>query len=242
MFNFKEDMHVHSTFSDGAGTLEENIRAAERQGLERLCCVDHVRRKTPWVPEFVKAVQQARQNTGIELLCGVEAKILNEDGDLDAPDDLTGVDYIYAADHRFPLYDKCRSPNRIRQMLADGEVTVERLMQALTNATCGAMIRHERVVVAHLFSILPKVGLSEAQVPMHMLETLAETAAQTGSIIDIDQRWSCPGPRSVEPFVRRGVRVLMSTDSHKPEDIGHYKHNIEVARTLGLIPALEQVA
>ena len=50
-----EDNHVHSTFSDGKGTIAENIAAAEAVGLKRLVCVDHVRLDTTYVPEFVAA-------------------------------------------------------------------------------------------------------------------------------------------------------------------------------------------
>jgi histidinol phosphatase-like PHP family hydrolase len=48
-----EDMHVHSTFSDGLHSPAENIRQAEQVGLKRLCCVDHVRRDTEWLGDFV---------------------------------------------------------------------------------------------------------------------------------------------------------------------------------------------
>jgi hypothetical protein len=49
-------MHVHSTFSDGRNTLEENVAQAERVGLRALRCVDHVRTDTKWVPTFTAAV------------------------------------------------------------------------------------------------------------------------------------------------------------------------------------------
>ena len=72
-----EDMHVHSTFSDGRGTIAENVAEAERMGVRRLTCVDHVRESTDWVPEFVDAVAQARETTDVELYCGIEAKLMD---------------------------------------------------------------------------------------------------------------------------------------------------------------------
>ena len=59
-----EDMHVHSTFSDGEGTIEENIAAAEERSLTALTCVDHVRRDTDWHPGFVEEVRRARRRRG----------------------------------------------------------------------------------------------------------------------------------------------------------------------------------
>ena len=59
------DLHVHSTFSDGRGTIEENIAAAEALGLGTLGCVDHVRVDTDWVPDYVAAVNRLRGSTRV---------------------------------------------------------------------------------------------------------------------------------------------------------------------------------
>src|ERR1700733_10082412 len=75
-----QDFHVHSTFSDGASTLAENVAAARDRELRTLCLVDHVRRDTAWVPEFVAAVGQYRHQPGLRVLAGVEAKILDPPG------------------------------------------------------------------------------------------------------------------------------------------------------------------
>jgi len=54
MIAFDEDFHVHSTFSDGASTLAENVRVARERRLRTLCLVDHVRADTAWLPDFVR--------------------------------------------------------------------------------------------------------------------------------------------------------------------------------------------
>ena len=107
----KQDMHVHSTFSDGNNTIEENIEEAESLGLQQLTCVDHVRVDTDYLPDYVEAIEHLRPTTGIELICGIEAKLLNTAGDLDLPPVLPeGIDRIYAADHQVPLADGPHHP------------------------------------------------------------------------------------------------------------------------------------
>ena len=54
----RQDMHVHSTFSDGRDTIEDNVAEAERLGLLELTCVDHVRAGTDWVADYVAAVRR----------------------------------------------------------------------------------------------------------------------------------------------------------------------------------------
>ena len=72
-----EDFHIHSLFSDGTSTIAENVRVARQRGMTRICIVDHVRRDTDWVPRFAQAVQAVRDLPGIDILAGVEAKILD---------------------------------------------------------------------------------------------------------------------------------------------------------------------
>ena len=93
-----EDFHVHSTFSDGASTLAENVAAARERGLRTLCLVDHVRQDTDWVPEFTAAVAPHRGRPGLRVLAGVEAKILDTCGHLDLPAQLDdAVDLVLVA-------------------------------------------------------------------------------------------------------------------------------------------------
>ena len=219
-----EDMHVHSTFSDGKDTPARNVVTAELRGLARLGCVDHVRRDTEWLPEFVRTIETLRPHTPVELFIGVEAKILSGNGNLDLPDVLDGVDLIFAADHQFPLPDRCAQPREIRDMLRDGNVSGHDLIEQLTSATVGTLHRYERIVLAHLFSIVRKVGLSEQDIPQEFIDEIAEAASQTGGMVEIDERWRCPSVRTISIFQERKVPVLMSTDSHQAQDIGRYEY------------------
>ncbi len=219
----REDMHIHSRFSDGKATIQENVEQALRRGLTRICCVDHVRRNTPWVPEFVAEVHQAqRNNPTIPLYCGLEAKILNQSGALDLPDSIAGADYIYAADHRFPLGDECYSPEEIRERLKNKSLTEAGAIASLVEATRNAMLRRPALVLAHLFSILPKVHLDESAVSDAQLQELARTARLTGATIEVDERWRCPSLRTTAAFHKLGVPVICSTDSHSLETVGNY--------------------
>lgn len=229
----RQDMHVHSTFSDGKSTLAENVAEAEAVGLLELTCVDHVRADTTWVPEYLAAVQELRPRTDVRLLCGVEAKLLDTAGRLDLPVDLPAVDAVYAADHQVPMDDGPHHPREVRAALQDGELRSEQVIMGLIAATENAIRSSpHQIVIAHLFSILPKLGLHEHEVAPELLERLADAAAEHGAKIEIDERWRCPGARTLRPFVRRGVPVLLSTDSHRRETIGRYDYCVQVLREI----------
>jgi putative hydrolase len=230
--NLLQDMHVHSTFSDGADTIEANVAQAETLGLRELTCVDHVRADTTWVPGFVAAVRRAQAATDVALLCAVEAKLLDTTGALDLPGDIAGIDAIYAADHQVPLAGGPAHPRDVRALLASGELRAEAVIHAIVTATMKALDRPETVVIAHFLSVLPKLGLAESDVPADLLDELAAEAQRTGQRIEISERWRCPSATTLRPFARRGVPILLSTDSHRRGTIGRYDHCLAVAREL----------
>jgi putative hydrolase len=220
----RQDMHVHSTFSDGANSIEDNIAEAESLGLSELGCVDHVRVDTDWVPVYVAAVAALRDRTAVRLLCGIEAKLLNTAGALDLPEPCPGVDAIYAADHQVPLADGPHHPREVRGALEARDVSPEEIVSAIVASTAAAVQSHEGVVIAHFFSILPKIGLDEAAVAPGPLRDLARATAASGGRIEVSERWRCPSVRTLRPFTEHGVPILLSTDSHRRETIGRYEH------------------
>lgn len=230
--NRRQDMHVHSTFSDGHDPIEDNVAEAEALGLTELTCVDHVRFDTGWVPDYLAAVRRIGAQTDVELRCAIEAKLLDADGALDLPDAIEGVDAIYVADHQVPLADGPNHPRDVRARLERGDLTTEEVVGALVGATGKALDRPQAVVIAHFLSILPKLGLDESDVPADLLDGLAAETARTGQQIEISERWRCPSAATLRPFARHGVPILLSTDSHRRETIGRYDYCLAVVGEL----------
>lgn len=233
------DWHVHSDFSDDAESpISTNVRAAEQRGLVTMRATDHVRGDTAWVPDFVAAVVAARRTTGVELVIGVEAKILDARGTLDVPSDLRvgtgGVDGIVIADHQFPGPDGPWSPRETRERLAAG-LAVEDALELLIGATIGAMqAAGGGAQLAHPFSILPKVGIDESQLSAEHLSAWASAARETGTSIEVNEKWVCPSARAIEAALAEGATLVASTDSHRAADVGVYAR---VRELLAEVPA-----
>jgi len=225
LIDLAEDRHVHSTFSDGADTLECNLAAARLAGLHRLGCVDHVRRDSDYVGRYVQAVR-ALSSDGVVLTAGLEAKILDADGALDMPDTFSLADAVYIADHQMPTRDGPRSPRAIRDELSAGRLLAADAIELIVVATERALRRYAGtpLVIAHLFSILPKIGVEEAAVPSAAIARLATAAADVGALIEVSERWRCPSIDTVRVFHRHGVTIVASTDSHRAETIGCYDY------------------
>jgi putative hydrolase len=231
------DFHVHSTFSDDAvATLGENIAAAAARSLGELRLVDHVRRSTTWVPEFVAAVAAEAVPHGLLVHTGVEAKMLDSAGTLDIPADLVfgagGIDTVLIADHQFPGTDGPWSPREARERLAAGLATGDAI-DLLVGALVSAMALVPSAQLAHSFSILPKIGLSEDDLGDDHLAAWAAAASDSGTVIEINEKWACPRPRAIRAARVAGARLVASSDSHAAGDVGRYESVIALLREEG---------
>lgn len=220
------DHHVHSTFSDDAtSTLEEDVAAAHARGLTSLRLVDHVRSSTAWLPEFRAATAALSVPDGLVVTTGVETKVLDVAGALDLPPGDLGVDAVLVSDHQVPGPDGPWTPDRTRAALADGLPVgelLDRLVDALVAAAGAAADRAPVVQVAHCFSILPKVGLTEDDLTDAQLARWAHGLAAAGALVEVNEKWTCPGPRALRAAEAAGARLVAATDSHTAADVGVY--------------------
>jgi putative hydrolase len=88
--------------------------------------------------------------------------------------------------------------------------------------------------LAHCFSILPKIGLSESDLSDEHLAAWAAAAAESGTLIEVNEKWDCPSPRSLLAALAAGAQLVASTDSHIASDVGRYA---AVASILGAVGA-----
>jgi putative hydrolase len=235
------DHHVHSTWSDDAVSAPmENLVAARDTGLASIRMVDHVRTTTTWVPGFLAEVAALPRVEGLEVLTGVEAKILDASGRLDVPENLVvgpgGVDRILIADHQFPGPDGPWSPRRALDEI-EGGLSGEDALSLLVEATVRAMERAGRGQLAHLFSVLPKIGLHESELLDEHIAAIAQAAVRTGTTVEVNEKWRCPGPRVVLALAAAGVTLVGSTDSHEATTVGRYSWVADAASATRLVGA-----
>lgn len=225
LVDLSADHHVHSTFSDDAtSSLEQNVVAARSAGLHTMRATEHVRTSSTWVPDFLRAVA-AIDTGGLTLLTGVESKMLDADGRLDLPVGLPfgpgGLDRVLIADHQFPGPDGPWTPSQTRRRMAEGWAAAD-LLDLLIEATVRAIATVPAAQLAHPFSLLPKIGLTEADLGEQRIRALGSAAAAAGCLVEVNEKWGCPGPGSLAVLAAAGVSLVASTDSHAHTEIGQY--------------------
>lgn len=230
-----EDLHVHSTFSDDAhSTIAENLLAATEAGLRSVRLIDHVRATTTWVPDYLAEVAAVPRPPGLRVHTGVETKLLDRAGHLDVPPAAVvpgALDALVIGDHQFPGPEGPRSPDDVRAHLAGGGSTREVLSDYL-EATLATMVAHPGAQLAHWFSLLPKIGLAEEDLSTDQLAAWASTAARHRIVVEMNEKWRCPSPRTLRMAFDHGVHVVAATDSHRADEVGAYRWVRTAARAI----------
>jgi DNA polymerase (family 10) len=208
------DLHVHTDWSDGKGSLEEMAEAAKELGYEYIAIVDHFRfaQAIPGLDanELLRQVEAIRELNGklggFRLLCGVEANIL-PDGSIDVPRDvLCELDVVVAAVHT-----QMRMPKR--------EMT-KRLLAAIENEDVD--------IIAHPSGRL----IGERSAYEVDWEEIFRQAAKYGTILEVNanpQRLDLCAEH-IREAVETGVLLALGTDAHHPDHLGFMRYGVLTAR------------
>ncbi len=206
--------HNHSTYSDGANTLEEMALAAKKLGLKYFGIGDHSQSLTVangLTPDRVKK-QQAEIDAlnarlkGIHIFKGTECDIL-ADGAMDFADDvLATFDYVVASVHSYFNQTKEEMTARIIKALRNPYVTM------LGHATGRLLLRRDGYQVD--------------------LEAVLQEAAKLGKMIEINAQPSrldldwihCKRAKAL------GIKLVINPDAHSTDDLGLFPFGIDVAR------------
>jgi DNA polymerase (family 10) len=208
------DLHVHTNYSDGKGTIESMAEAAIELGYEYLVFCDHsqsLRVANGLSPERLQqkleAVREADEKYGeIKLFCGSEVDILR-DGTLDYEDDvLATLDFVVASVHTsFGL---------------DEKVMTDRMVRAIDNP-------YVRTIGHPTGRILNRREPYEVDVSRLIREAAAtNTALELNAYVD---RLDLSVPY-VREAVSAGVRITIDTDAHDERALTYIKYGVSQAR------------
>jgi len=218
--HIRGDLHVHTKETDGHHTLEEIARTARERGYEYVAVTDHSKRVA--MAQGLDAKSLARQIKAIDkintklrkmvLLRGIEVDIL-EDGSLDLPDEiLKELDLTICAVH----YN--RKLSRDKQ--------TERIIRAMDNPYF--------TILAH-----PTGRLIQEREPYDVdMERLMEAARDRGCSMEVNAH---PDRLDLSDRYCRmakdmGVKIAISTDTHRITDLDYMRFGVDQARRGWLEP------
>lgn len=233
--DLRADHHAASVFSVGTGTVDENVRAAERAGLTRLVISDLVTADSDWLSAHRAVLRRAAARTDLTVGRGLQTAVLDTAGRLDLPAELAGLEYLAVTARGFPLRSGPASPADLRLLLATGMLEPAQALDLLVKALVQALHRAAELaqpVLVRPFGILAEVGLDPGLLTAGPLGRLAEGCLATGSAVEISERWRCPSIPVAVALAAAGVPLVAGSGARHPEDVGRWSYLTEVAAAL----------
>ena len=143
------DNHLHTIFSDGEDTPRDMVLTAIELGYKQITFTDHVRRNSDWLERYISEISNLKDEfrNRIDINCGVEAKIINLNGDIDFDNHYRKkIDVVLAAMHRIPVGDE--------QYINSTEIAnsnKEEIFNCIEKATFNALKNSSVDILAHPF-------------------------------------------------------------------------------------------
>jgi DNA polymerase (family 10) len=208
------DLHAHSDWSDGAGTLAEMAEAARAKGYRYLVISDHT--QSLGVANGLTPQRLREQRTEIDalnkqwndfrLLQGCELEI-RADGSLDFPNEvLARLDLVVASVHTSLRQDRVQITQRVLNAVRNPYVDV----------------------IGHPSGRI----LGQREESAVDLDAVITAAAQTGTALEVN---SIPARLDLDDeHVRRaidlGVKVAINSDAHHPGGLDSLLYGLATAR------------
>jgi len=211
------DMHTHSLASGHAySTVNEMAQEASRKGLQAFALTDH----GPALPGGPHLYHFGAMRfipdwiSGVRILRGVEANIIDRDGALDMPDSyLAKLDFAMAAFHEDCGFN-------------------DQGIDRNTDAVLRAMNNPRVKAIAHS---------GNPAFPVH-LEKLVQGALQTGTALEINNSSFAMSRKGSRPrceqlatlIARSGAMVVVGSDAHIAQGVGEFENAVDVLLQAGI--------
>ena len=215
-------LHNHSTYSDGAHSIEEMAGAARQMGFAYFGLCDHsqslgianglsperVREQREEVQQLNAAYADSHDDGGrpFKIFHGIESDILG-DGALDYDDDTLALfDFVVASVHSgFGMTEREMTERVVRAVENPYTSILGHATGRLLLSREGYRLDHERVIAA-----CAECGVA--------LELNANPYR-----LDLDWRW-------VRRATERGVLISINPDAHATDQLGYVRWGVAVAR------------
>ena len=218
--DIKSDLHMHSTYSDGALSMLDMTKAAIKRGLKVIVFSDHsVSLGVANGLSIERHKQQAAEIKKLQKQFGDEITILHSseveikaDGSLDYPDDfLASLDLVVAS-----LHSSLRQPR---------EKITERLLNAVNNP-------HVDIIGHPTGREIPDREGADLD-----MEVIFKAAAKSGVAMEMS---ASPYRLDLDDHHARrakelGVLLSINTDAHSEEDYDMLPYGVAIARRAGIL-------
>lgn len=228
------DMHTHTTYSHGLGTITEMVEEARWQGLSAIVISDHGRshplygvKKENFAKMRAEIDALNAKYDDIEIYLSVESNIIGADGTIDiGEEELKNCDWIYAGYHY--TYIPHRFSDFIHFMLRNYVTYVFPWMKKKTRA---------RNTAAYL-AMMDKYDLKMITHPGDKcpidVDAVGKKAAEKGIILEINPRHSHLNVQELKQILPYGGKFAINSDAHRVATLAKVEGGFKMAEEAGV--------
>ena len=226
------DYHTHTAYSDGKGTIENNVRAAIQRGLSGIAISDHgpghllngvKDEKLREMRDEVERLHGIYED--IEIFLSVEANIVSSGNCLDIDGTrFEDYDFIIAGYH-YAARNGNSAANFIHNKVPAG-----------LPGRSGLKSRNTDMAVRAIYENPIKILTHPGDKGIFDMEELARACADRGTWMEINERHVSLTCGDIRQAANTGVKFVISSDAHRPERVGSCSRSIEKALEAGLDP------
>lgn len=228
------DFHSHTTYSDGKGSIEDNVKAAISQGLQTIAITDHgfghafYGMKKSDLKEMRKTVDELRiKYPQIQILLGVEANILSRDGSLDASkEEYPELDILIAGYHfgsKPKYFFKDLLMHAVNLMHKHFGLFEKRAIRINTQMLCEAMRKNDIFILTH----------PGDKGPIDTLE-VAKVAKEQGVILEVNERHHHLTVEQLKEIKHLKNLLVVSSDAHYPQKVARVERCFDRLQAAGI--------
>ncbi|HWI54505.1 MAG TPA: PHP domain-containing protein [Desulfobacteria bacterium] len=219
---FYADWHTHSKYSDGRGTIAENVVAAIDKGLEELAITDHgpsnigVGVETPGtylkIKEEIRALNEKFPE--IKVKTGAEADIVGLDGAIDIPHEIArSLDILIVGMHPYVVPSEMEGAWSI--------VGVNQLAKLSGDARDKARVNNTKALKEVVSNYdVDFISHPDLQMPVDISELAAFCAAHD-TALEINTGHNYDKEELVRTALKEGVNFVVNSDAHYPSTVGN---------------------
>ena len=229
-----KDLHTHTIFSHGKGTIEDNVKVAIEKGLEQIAISDHgpghlgfgIKRKD--LPIMKSEVDRLNKKyPQIEILLSIEANILGTDGSIDISDEDRKYYDIVLCGYHFGTKPK-RFFRDIRIHLYNFASIV--LFISLKHAKELNTLSIVNAINNNNIAVLTHPG---AKGPIDIL-AVAKAAELNDTYLEINNKHGHLTVEDIKICMKTNVKYIIGSDAHNPGDVGKFEESFKRIQKAGL--------
>jgi putative hydrolase len=238
MWRVFADYHTHTQYSHGEGTIMDNARAAQEQGLTELGIADHGPANwghiaTTGLEAFDQIMAETKQVeaelSGLKILSGTEANLISYEGELDIPLQLQRkLDQVLAGFHVTVWPKTLGEGVKFATQWTLGKISPREHQRARndnTKAMVAAVYNNEIDIITH-----PGLNIS--------IDTpeLARACVKRDTALEINARHGVKSIAFIQAAAKEGVKFAIGSDAHQPDKVGRLEAGVKAAQEAGLRP------